>query len=142
MKEKVQAALDNYVLAYTNNDKELFTSLWAPDAIFEDPVGAEPCVGIEAICAFWDFGHVEGMTILPADVQTVVCGSEGILKAVMQVRNTSDNSGMNISIVDHFLVNEQGEITSGRAFWDENSITQPDNINSIEINVDDFKDRS
>ena len=41
MKEKVQAALDNYVLAYTNNDKELFTSLWAPDAIFEDPVGAE-----------------------------------------------------------------------------------------------------
>ena len=141
MKEKVQTAIDNYVLAYTNNDKELFTSLWAPDAIFEDPVGAEPCVGIEAICAFWDFGHVEGMTILPAEVQTVVCGSEGILKAVMQVRNTSDNSGMNISIVDHFLVNEQGAITSGRAFWDENSITQPDNINSIEINVDDFKDR-
>jgi hypothetical protein len=59
----------------------------------------------------------------------------------MQVRNTSDNSGMNISIVDHFIVNEQGKITSGRAFWDENSITQPDNINSIEINVDDFKDR-
>ena len=52
MKEKVQAAIDNYVLAYTNNDKELFTSLWAPDAIFEDPVGAEPCVGIEAISAF------------------------------------------------------------------------------------------
>ena len=33
MKEKVQAALDKYVLAYTNNDKELFASLWAPDAI-------------------------------------------------------------------------------------------------------------
>jgi hypothetical protein len=59
----------------------------------------------------------------------------------MEVRNTSDNSGMNISIVDHFLVNEQGEITSGRAFWDENSITQPDHINSIDINVDDFKNR-
>ena len=141
MKEKVQAAIDNYVLAYTNNDKDLFISLWAPDAIFEDPVGADPCIGIDSISAFWDFGHVEGMTILPTDVQTVVCGNEGILKAVMQVRNTSDNSGMNISIVDHFIVNEQGELTSGRAFWDENSITQPDNINSIEINVDEFKDR-
>jgi steroid Delta-isomerase len=141
MKQKVQAALDNYVLAYTNNDKELFTSLWALDAVFEDPVGAEPCIGLEAISAFWDFGHADGMTILPAEVQTVVCGSEGILKAVMQVRNTSDNSGMNISIVDHFIVNEEGEIVSGRAFWDENSITQPENVNSIDINLDDLKDR-
>ena len=60
MKENVQTAIDNYVLAYTNNDKELFLSLWSSEAIFEDPVGAEPCVGIDAISAFWDFGHVEG----------------------------------------------------------------------------------
>ena len=54
MKEKVQSALDNYVLAYKNNDKELFRSLWDDKAIFEDPVGADPCNGIDAICAFWD----------------------------------------------------------------------------------------
>ena len=77
MKEKVQSALDNYVLAYKNNDKELFRSLWDDKAIFEDPVGAEPCNGIEAICAFWD----------------------------------------------------------------ESSISQPSDVNSIDINVDDFKDR-
>jgi steroid delta-isomerase len=142
MKEKVQAAIDNYVLAYTNNDKELFLSLWSSEAIFEDPVGAEPCVGIDAISAFWDFGHVEGMSILPADVQTVVCGNEGILKAVMMVRNTSDNSGMDISIVDHFIINSDGKIDSGRAFWDENSISQPDDVNSIDIDINDFKDRS
>ena len=35
MKEKVQAAIDNYVLAYTHNDKELFISLWASDAILK-----------------------------------------------------------------------------------------------------------
>ena len=142
MKEKVQAAIDNYVLAYTNNDKELFLSLWSSEAIFEDPVGAEPCAGIDAISAFWDFGHVEGMSILPADVQTVVCGNEGILKAVMMVRNTSDNSGMDISIVDHFIINSDGKIDSGRAFWDENSISQPDDVNSIDIDINDFKDRS
>ena len=44
MKEKVQSALDNYVLAYTNNDKSLFRSLWDDQAIFEDPVGADPCI--------------------------------------------------------------------------------------------------
>ena len=52
MKDKVQAALNGYVLAYDNNDKLLFKSLWDDEAIFEDPVGADPCVGIEAICDF------------------------------------------------------------------------------------------
>ena len=141
MRDKVQAALNNYVLAYENNDKELFKSLWDDKAIFEDPVGADPCIGIEAICNFWDFGHLEGMQIKPTNVETIICSNEGILKAVMQVRNINDNSGMDISIVDHFIVNEKGKIISGRAFWDESSITQPSDINSIDINVDDFKNR-
>ena len=141
MKEMVQSALDNYVLAYKNNDKELFQSLWDDHAVFEDPVGADPCNGIEAICAFWDFGHSNGMEIIPKNVETVICANEGILKAVMQVRNIADNSGMDISIVDHFIINERGKIISGRAFWDESTITQPKDVNSIDINVDDFKDR-
>tara|TARA_B110000003_G_scaffold88795_1_gene90855 strand:+ start:225 stop:653 length:429 start_codon:yes stop_codon:yes gene_type:complete len=141
MKEMVQSALDNYVLAYKNNDKELFQSLWDDHAVFEDPVGADPCNGIEAICAFWDFGHSNGMEIIPTNVETVICANEGILKAVMQVRNIADNSGMDISIVDHFIINERGKIISGRAFWDESTITQPKDVNSIDINVDDFKDR-
>jgi len=58
------------------------------------------------------------------------------------VRNTSDNSGMDISIVDHFIINSDGKIDSGRAFWDENSISQPDDVNSIDIDINDFKDRS
>ena len=141
MKEKVQLALDNYVLAYSTNDKKLFSSLWDDEAVFEDPVGAEPCKGIEAICAFWDFGHVDGMEITPSNIETVICANEGILKAVMEVRNTNDNSGMNISIVDHFVINEAGKIISGRAFWDESSIAQPSIVKSMDINVDDFKDR-
>jgi steroid delta-isomerase len=141
MKEMVQSALDNYVLAYKNNDKALFRSLWDDKAVFEDPVGAEPCNGIEAICAFWDFGHSDGMEINPTNVETVICSNEGILKAVMQVRNINDNSGMDISIVDHFIINKSGKITSGRAFWNESSISQPDDVSSIDINVDDFKDR-
>ena len=141
MKEMVQSALDNYVLAYKNNDKELFQSLWDDHAVFEDPVGAEPCNGLEAICAFWDFGHSNGMEIIPTNAETVICANEGILKAVMQVRNIADNSGMDISIVDHFIINERGKIISGRAFWDESTITQPKDVNSIDINVDDFKDR-
>ena len=141
MKEKVQSALDNYVLAYMNNDKSLFRSLWDDEAVFEDPVGAEPCKGIEAICAFWDFGHAEGMEIKPTNVETIICANEGILKAVMEVRNSNDNSGMNIAIVDHFIINDAGKIVTGRAFWNEDTISQPTDIKSMDIFIDDFKDR-
>ena len=27
--------------------------------VFEDPVGSDPCKGIEAIGNFWDFAHAE-----------------------------------------------------------------------------------
>ena len=81
------------------------------------------------------------MEIKPINVETVICSNEGILKAVMQVRNINDNTGMDIAIVDHFVVNDEGKIISGRAFWDESSISQPSDVGSIDINVDDFTER-
>ena len=141
MKDLVQSALNGYVKSYKDNDKDLFLSLWDSSAIFEDPVGTNPCKGIEAISEFWDFGHVPGMTITPTQVETVVCGSEGILKAVMEVRNISDNSGMDIAIVDHFVINNEGKILSGRAIWDEACISQPNTSTTLEINLDEFKKR-
>ena len=36
--------------------------------------------------------------------------NEGILKATMEVRNVNDNTGMDISIIDHFIVNEEGKL--------------------------------
>ncbi|GIS03029.1 MAG: hypothetical protein CM15mP104_2500 [Gammaproteobacteria bacterium] len=81
MKEAVMKVMEGYVTAYKNNDKELFLSLWDEAAIFEDPVGAEPCKGIDSISAFWDFGHSNGMNITPVNEEFVVCANEGILKA-------------------------------------------------------------
>tara|TARA_Y100000590_G_scaffold467487_1_gene646541 strand:+ start:54 stop:488 length:435 start_codon:yes stop_codon:yes gene_type:complete len=141
IKDKVYNAINNYAEAYRNDDKELFLSLWHQEAIFEDPVGSEPCKGIEAISAFWDFAHPEGQSIHPNDVKITVCANEGILQATMQVRNKSNNTGMDIQVVDHFIVNDNGKILSGRAFWDESNMTIPDNLESFDVNLDEFKDR-
>jgi len=141
IKDKVYNAINNYAEAYRNDDKELFLSLWHEEAIFEDPVGSEPCKGIEAISAFWDFAHPEGQSINPNDVKITVCANEGILQATMQVRNKSNNTGMDIQVVDHFIVNDNGKILSGRAFWDESNMTIPDNLESFDVNLDEFKDR-
>ena len=134
--------MDNYVLAYSTNDKDLFLTLWDASAIFEDPVGAAPCEGIQAISEFWDFGHVEGMTITPTNVKTTICSNEGILQATMEIRNTIDNTGMSIAIVDHFVINEKGKIISGRAFWADSSISPLADTQPSEINLDDFKNRT
>ena len=74
-------------------------------------------------------------------ISAIICSNEGILKATMEVRNVNDNTGMDISIIDHFIVNEEGKITSGRAFWDESSISSPPDLNAFDINIDDFKER-
>ena len=141
MKDKVYNAVKKYTEAYKNDDKELFLSIWDKDAIFEDPVGSEPCKGIDAISAFWDFAHPEGQSINPKDIKITVCANEAILQATMKVRNSSNNTGMDIQIVDHFVVNKEGKILSGRAFWDESTMTIPDDLESFDININDFKDR-
>jgi steroid delta-isomerase len=118
----VLSVMQNYIKAYKDNDKQCFESLWDRNAIFEDPVGSDPMNGIDAISAFWDFGH-SGFSIIPRDESFIVCGDEGILEAVMQVRSIEDGSGMDIKIIDHFKVTNENKIAHLRAFWDQSSIT-------------------
>lgn len=118
----VLTVMQSYVKAYRDNDKNLFLNLWDENAIFEDPVGTEPMVGITKISDFWDFGHT-GFSIMPVGESFLVCGEEGILQALMQVRNLDDASGMDIKIVDHFQVTIENKIKHLRAFWDQSSIT-------------------
>ena len=41
------------MLKRTQKMKNLFIELWDSNAVFEDPVGSDPCKGIEAIGNFW-----------------------------------------------------------------------------------------
>ena len=61
--------------------------------------------------------------LIPRDESFIVCGDEGILEAVMQVRGLEDGSGMDIKIIDHFRVTKENKIAHLRAFWDQSSIT-------------------
>ena len=74
MEDKTRAAMEGYVEAYTKNEKDLFLELWDSNAVFEDPVGSDPCKGIEAIGNFWDFAHAEGMTTLLQMLVTLFVG--------------------------------------------------------------------
>ena len=48
---------------------------------------------------------------------------------------------INVRYNGDYLKNKEGKILSGRAFWDESTMTIPDDLESFDININDFKDR-
>jgi steroid delta-isomerase len=52
-REHMERAARAYLASYLNGDLEGRAALFAPDAVFEDPVGTPPLRGMEQIMPFW-----------------------------------------------------------------------------------------
>ena len=134
--DDTRKALNNYIKAWATNDKALLMSILSADAVFCDPVGSPEFVGHEGIGKFWDFSHMgEGRTLTPVLQEIRACGSEGILRFVMQVRIPSANQGLDLSIVEYVQIDDAGKIKSLRAFWDETSVAKPEGMDLFNPNV-------
>ena len=137
--DDTRKALNNYIKAWATNDKALLMSILSADAVFCDPVGSPEFVGHEGIGKFWDFSHMgEGRTLTPVLQEIRACGSEGILRFVMQVRIPSANQGLDLSIVEYVQIDDAGKIKSLRAFWDETSVAKPDGMDLFNPNVSEI----
>ena len=124
--DQVRKVMQSYVQAWATGDRKLFISLFAKDARWADPVGSPEFVGIDAIGGFRDFARKDGSRQLTPKVEEMrACGNEGILRFTMQVRIPSRNEGLDLSIIDHFIVNDAGQIQVARAFWDETTVSVP-----------------
>jgi steroid delta-isomerase len=124
--DQVSRAIENYVKAWATNDKKLFLSLFAPDAQWWDPVGTPPFKGLEGVEKFWDFAHQDGGRTLEPRIEEIrACGNEGILRFTMQVRIPAKRQALDLSIIDHFSIDDSGRILTARAFWDESSVSTP-----------------
>ena len=136
--DQVRAVIEQYVQAWTTNDRALLLSLFAEDAVWEDPVGTPPFVGHEGIARFWDFARQDAARQLTArPEQIIACGNEGILRFVMQVRLPEQNQGLDLQVTDHFVINDAGRIQTARAFWDEHCVQCPP---GMELFVPDISD--
>jgi steroid delta-isomerase len=137
--DDTRKALNNYIKAWATNDKALLMSILSADAVFCDPVGSPEFVGHEGIGKFWDFSHMgEGRTLTPVLQEIRACGSEGILRFIMQVRIPSANQGLDLSIVEYVQIDDAGKIKSLRAFWDETSVAKPDGMDLFNPNVSEI----
>ena len=80
----VLSVMQNYIKAYKDNDKQCFESLGIAMLFLKIQWVQILMNGIVAISAFWDFGH-SSFSIIPRDESFIVCGDEGIIRAVMQL---------------------------------------------------------
>jgi len=122
VENRTRGAVEAYVRAWAENDRAALLDVFAPDAIWIDPVGTPPYVGREAIGTFWDQAHAGGSTLTPEVHRIVVCGNEAVLLFRMVVRGPA-GGGMALEVCDHMEVGEDGRIRVAKAFWDPSCVT-------------------
>ena len=117
--DQMAQAPAKYLEALSNKNLEGIMALYAENAVVEDPVGSDPHVGTAAIREFYT-GAVG------FDLEAALTGQVRIAGDEVAFPFTCSNAaaGLTMHIIDVFKFNDEGLITSMRAFWgDSNAIT-------------------
>lgn len=134
---QTRAIIETYIKAWATHDKQLLLSIFAADATWCDPVGAPAFIGHEGIGKFWDFAHNDpGRQMTPQIKRIVVCGDEGLLDFTMQVRLPALNQGLDLHVVDRFVLNAAGKIQTSQAYWDEACASTPSGMQMFIPNME------
>ncbi|MGE3690302.1 MAG: nuclear transport factor 2 family protein [Novosphingobium sp.] len=115
-REVLAATVERLMRTTREGNYDEWLTVWADDAEIEDPIGAPPWRGIEAIRTdFWEASHGAAPSArFLGDV--IVCGNEAI--ALLEVEVDAPEGRMTLSpVVDHFLFDEAGRIKRLRAFY-------------------------
>jgi steroid delta-isomerase len=118
--EQIRSVIDAYVDAYRRDDKQAVLDLFGPDAVWHDPVGEPPHVGLEGIGAFWDTAHAMADSIVLEPRHVVATGGEGAGEGAMafEIHVGTPGGTMIIDAVEIFTVDDDGKITLLKAYWD------------------------
>ena len=116
--EKVRATIESYVDGWAKSDRVAWGALFADDAVLVDPVGKPAHVGKDAVVAFFDGVQAMPFKFTPRVHRIAVCGSEALLLFRMEAVG-ADGNGMFVEVADIFTLNEAGQISSLKAYWDK-----------------------
>ena len=113
---EIKELLDRYCAAMSAQDRETWLDCFADDAVQEDPVGAAPNHGRDAIGAFFDGNPIPVHIYQTQD--PLVIGNEVL--AFFAVDADIDGTAMHLPrIIDHIVLNDDGtRIQRLRAFFD------------------------
>ena len=126
--EQVKAAAETYVAASNANDKPAVLAQFAPDAVWFDPVGQPPHVGVAGIGEFYDQTRALADRVEMKLRDVIVCGPEAAM--ILEIHVTIGDSGMIMDCVETLEVNDDGKISRMKAYWDMSPRTPARSVGS------------
>ena len=112
----VRIAVRNHCDFWNARDQASWSAIFAEDVVFEDPVGAPPKRGREAIRNTWERSLTPGREWRLVPARIVVCGNE----AAVIMRNEGNLHGRSIVVesLEVWRVGDDGLVRSVRAFFE------------------------
>ena len=117
----IQTTIDAYMAAFTATDREAWLGCFAEDAWIEDPVGTPRREGLAAIGEYWDDAQAipDIIELRPLDLRVII-GNEAAF--TMQARPNLGGDTYALDIIDVMTFDDDGKITSNRAFYDSDAL--------------------
>jgi steroid Delta-isomerase len=118
--EQITAIVNRYISLVNGGSADEITELYADDATVEDPVGGEVHIGRQAIRGF--YSAMEGVARQCELVTLRVAGHEAAFHFKLTV--TAGDTKMVIEPIDVMVFDSEGKISSMKAYWSPESVTQ------------------
>lgn len=115
--DQIRTTIAAYLERFNAHDREGYVGLFAPDATLEDPVGSEVKHGHEGIGEFWDTvqSMTENVTLTPTGSPCIAAGEAAF---GFRIVNVLGGASFVMDAIDVMTFDDDGRITSMRAFWD------------------------
>jgi steroid delta-isomerase len=119
--EHMEQAARAYLVSYLTADIKGRAALFADDAIFEDPVGAEPIRGLSAIVKFWE-GATDIRWWAAHDVRRVVVSGNEVMLHFISTMRVPGMKQATMEVFEQQVFNEAGKIAHVKVYFDENCL--------------------
>jgi steroid delta-isomerase len=121
----IDATIDHYLASFTANDADGWLSCWAADPWAEDPVGTPRKTGRDELRVFFEESHAvaESVELRAAGIRIVI-GNEAVF--TMHALPVIGGTTYTLDIIDHMTFDDDGKITSLRAFHDPSTVRPAD----------------
>jgi steroid delta-isomerase len=114
--EHIANVMQQYVDAMSGDDVEAVVSLYADDAVVEDPVDSEPHRGIDALREFYR-GPIQGVEKMELDGKVRARAPWG----ACAMKLTIAGGGGGMEVLDVMKFNDEGKIVSMVAYWGDSN---------------------
>ncbi|WP_054813553.1 nuclear transport factor 2 family protein [Nocardia arizonensis] len=117
---QIRDVVEQYVKLVGSGPTEQIVDLYAPDAVVEDPIGTEPRRGHAAIREFYEvIANLERETELRPETVRIAGNHAAFMFSL--VTKFGDNR-LTITPIDVMEFDDEGRITSMRAYWGQDDM--------------------